>query len=91
MSLNFPSKKNAPFRGKFQGRLIMREIGLVADDMDFGAIVEGVVMHIAVLRDAHFGETGATIESTYSNLRGPFGDYTHAVFNFVFCHIMKLL
>ena len=37
----FPSKKNAPFRGKFQGHLIMREIGSVADYLDVGGIVEG--------------------------------------------------
>jgi hypothetical protein len=33
MPRNFPSKKNAPFRGKFQGHLIMREIGSVAKIM----------------------------------------------------------
>ena len=69
MSLNFPSKKNAPFRGKFQGRLKMREIGLVADDLDLGATDEGVFIHIAPLRDAHFGEAGATRESPSSNPR----------------------
>jgi hypothetical protein len=41
----------------------MREIGSVADNLDVGAIIEGVVIHIAVLRDAHFGEAGATRES----------------------------
>ena len=74
MSLNFPSKKNAPFRGKFQGRLKMREIGLVADDLDLGATDEGVFIHIAPLRDAHFGEAGATRESTPSNLPHRWGD-----------------
>ena len=43
--------------------MIMREIGSVADDLDVGAILEGVVMHIAVLRDTYFGEAGATPES----------------------------
>ena len=41
----------------------MREIGSVADDLDFGAILEGVFIHMAPLRDAHFGEAGATPES----------------------------
>ena len=35
----------------------------VADDLDVGAIVEDIVIHIAPLRDAHFGEAGATRES----------------------------
>ena len=78
MSLNFPSKKNAPFRGKFWGCLKMREIGFgwlpVADDLDFGAILEGVFVHIAPHRDAHFGEAGATPESTFPNLRHRWGD-----------------
>ena len=52
MSLNFPSKKNAPFQGKFQGYLIMREIGSVADDLDVGAVAEGVFIHIAVTDEA---------------------------------------
>ena len=43
--------------------MIMREIGSVADDLDVGAFVEGVFIHIAPLRDAHFGEAGATLES----------------------------
>ena len=47
----------------------MREIGLVADDLDVGGILEGVFIHIAPLRDAHFGEAGATIESPVPNLR----------------------
>ena len=37
----------------------MREIVSVADYLDFGGIVEGRFMHIAPLRDAHFGEAGA--------------------------------
>ena len=41
----------------------MREIGSVADDLDVGAAIEGVFIHIAPLRDAHFGEAGATTES----------------------------
>jgi hypothetical protein len=40
----------------------MREIGSVADDLDVGAIIEGIFMHIAPLRDANFGEAGATRE-----------------------------
>ena len=64
-----PSKKNAPFRGKFYVRLIMREIGSVADDLDVGAILEGVFIHIAPLRDTHFGEAGAIRESTLQNIR----------------------
>ena len=45
----------------------MREIGSVADDLDIGGIVEGIFIHIAVLRDAHFGEAGATRESKAPN------------------------
>ena len=41
----------------------MREIVSVADDLDVGGILEGISMHIAPLRDAHFGEAGATRES----------------------------
>ena len=52
----------------------MREIGSVADDLDFGAMHEGEVMHIAVLRDAYFGESGATKESLDPNLRNRFWD-----------------
>ena len=52
-------QKNAPNRGKFFGRLIMREIGSIADDLDVGTVHEGVFMHIAPLRDAYFGEAGA--------------------------------
>ena len=47
----------------------MREIGSVADDLDVGGIHEGISMHIAPHRDAHFGEAGATRESPSSNLR----------------------
>jgi hypothetical protein len=47
----------------------MREIGSVADDLDVGAIIEGIFMHIAPLRDANFGEAGATRESIFPNLR----------------------
>ena len=47
----------------------MREIGSVADDLDVGAILEGVFIHIAPFRDAHFGEAGAITESSKSNLR----------------------
>lgn len=43
----------------------MREIGSVADDMDVGGVLEGIFMHIAPLRDAHFREAGATLKSTY--------------------------
>ena len=50
----------------------MREIGSVADYLDFGGIVEGRFMHIAPLRDAHFGEAGATFESIAPNLRHRF-------------------
>ena len=46
----------------------MREIGSVADDLDVGAVPEGIFMHIAVLWDAYFGEAGATIESPISKL-----------------------
>ena len=49
--------------------MIMREIGSVADDLDVGAILEGIFMHIAPLGDANFGETGATTESIFPNLR----------------------
>ena len=41
----------------------------VADDLDFGGVAEGVFMHIAPLRNAYFGEAGATTESTFPNLR----------------------
>ena len=40
-SSKLSKQKNAPFRGKFQWRLIMREIGSVADDLDVGGILEG--------------------------------------------------
>ena len=40
----------------------MREIGSVADDLDVGGVAEGVFMHIAPLRDAHFGEAGAFLD-----------------------------
>ena len=52
----------------------MREIGSVADELDVGAILEGRFMHIAPLRDAHFGEGGATPESMFPNLRHQWGD-----------------
>ncbi len=61
-SSKFSKQKNAPFRGKFQGRLKMREIVSVADDLYLGAVIEGVFMHIAPLRDAHFGEAGAFLD-----------------------------
>ena len=67
-------QKNAPFWGKFQGCLKMREIGSVADDLDVGAILEGRFMHIAPFRDAHFGETGVTTESQAANLLHRWGD-----------------
>ena len=47
----------------------MREIGSVSDDLDVGAILEGRFIHIAPLRDAHFGEAGAIRESFILNLR----------------------
>ena len=47
----------------------MREIGSVSDYLDVGAVLEGIFMHIAPLRDAHFGEAGALRESIFSNLR----------------------
>ena len=46
----------------------MREIGSVADELDVGATDEGRFMHIAPLRDAHFGEAGATSKSTNTDL-----------------------
>ena len=49
--------------------MIMREIVSVADDFDIGGILEGRFMHIAPLRDAHFGEAVATRESPVPNLR----------------------
>ena len=52
----------------------MREIGSVSDYLDLGAILEGRFMHIAPLRDAHFGEAGATMESPVTNLRHRWGD-----------------
>ena len=52
----------------------MREIGSVADDLDVGAVPEGRFMHIAPLRDAHFGEAVATTESPFPNLRYRWGD-----------------
>lgn len=52
----------------------MREIGSVADDLDVGGIIEGRFIHIAPLRDAHFGEAGATRESPVPNLRHRWGD-----------------
>ena len=54
--------------------MIMREIGSVADELDFGAILEGIFMHIAPFRDAHFGEAGATKESLFPNLCHRWGD-----------------
>ena len=47
----------------------MREIGSVADDLDFGAILEGVFIHMATLGDTYFVEAGATLESIPPNLR----------------------
>ena len=41
----------------------MREIESVSDDLDVGGFAEGRFIHIAPLRDAHFGEAGATRES----------------------------
>ena len=52
----------------------MREIGSVADDLNVGGILEGSVIHIAPLRDAHFGEAGAIPESPVLNLRHRLGD-----------------
>ena len=52
----------------------MREIGSVADDLDVGAIIEGIFMHIAPFRDAYFGEAGATKESLFPNLCHRWGD-----------------
>ena len=52
----------------------MREIGSVSDDLDVGGVVEGIFMHIAPLRDTHFGKAGATRESPSSNLRHQWGD-----------------
>ena len=72
-SSKLSKQKNAPFRGKFQGRLKMREIGSVADDLDIGGIIKGIFMHIAPLRDAHFGEAGATRECPVPNLRHRLG------------------
>ena len=45
----------------------MREIGSVADDLDLGAVAEGVFIHIAPLRDTHFGKAGATRERPLTN------------------------
>ena len=52
----------------------MREIGSVADDLDVGAILEGVFIHFTPIRDAHFGEAGATSESPFPNLLHRFWD-----------------
>ena len=49
--------------------------GSVADDLDVGAILEGIFMHIAPLRDAHFGEAGAIRESIVPNLLYPQGEF----------------
>ena len=54
--------------------MIMREIGSVADDLDVGTVPEGRFIHIAPIRDANFGEAGATIESIPPNLRHRWGD-----------------
>ena len=43
--------------------------GSVADDLDVGGILESIVIHMATLRDAHFGEVGSTIEGIVPNLR----------------------
>ena len=43
----------------------MREIGSVADDLDIGATIEGIVIHMAALWDAYFGEAGAIKESSF--------------------------
>ena len=32
-------------------------------------VLEGIFIHIAPIRDAHFGEAGATTECPFSNLR----------------------
>ena len=49
----------------------MREIGLVADDLDVGGIVEGIFMHMAVLGDTYFGEAGAIRESPTPEIPNP--------------------
>lgn len=52
----------------------MREIGSITDNLDVGAIPEGRFIHIAPLREAHFGEAGASIESPVPNLRHRWGN-----------------
>ena len=52
----------------------MREIESVADDLDVGTILEGVFIHFTPIRDAHFGEAGATSESPFPNLLHRFWD-----------------
>ena len=61
----------------------MREIGSVADDFDVGGFIEGKYMHTAPHRDAHFGEAGATKDSTAPNLRLPLGYDGFAVLDVV--------
>ena len=41
----------------------------VADDLDVGAVPEGRSIYFTPIRDAYFGEAGATIESIPPNLR----------------------
>ena len=43
--------------------------GLVFFYLDLGAVLEGIIIHIAPLGDTHFGEAGAILESPPPNLR----------------------
>ena len=52
----------------------MREIGSVSDDLDVRGDPEARYIHIAPLWDAHFGEAGATLETTPRNARHRWGD-----------------
>ena len=47
----------------------MREIGSVADDLDVGAAIEGILAYLALSRYGDARDAGATKESTVPNLR----------------------
>ena len=63
MSLNFQSKK-CPIPGQILGVFENEGDRVIADDLGIGGIQESKFIYIAVIGDAHFGEAGATREST---------------------------
>ena len=74
ISLSKPPPIGAKFRVFYNEGGCFSGEWSVADKLDLGAILESIFSHMAVLRDAHFGEAGATRESTAPNLRHRWGD-----------------